>query len=69
MFLRTKSSQLFDPDFFVYREKGFDEMLPWDFIEHGILKTHLVKEYKLALKGKESDICHVGDCTRCGVCG
>jgi radical SAM superfamily enzyme YgiQ (UPF0313 family) len=65
---KTLKQTNFDPDFFVYREKGFDEMLPWDLIEHGILKTHLVKEYKLALKGKESDICHVGDCIRCGVC-
>jgi len=66
---KTLKQTDFDPDFFVYREKGFDEILPWDNIEHGILKTHLVKEYKLALRGKESDICHVGDCNRCGVCG
>jgi radical SAM superfamily enzyme YgiQ (UPF0313 family) len=66
---KTLKETDFDPDFFVYREKGFDEILPWDHIEHSILKTHLVKEYKLALQGKESAICHVGDCTRCGVCG
>jgi radical SAM superfamily enzyme YgiQ (UPF0313 family) len=57
-----------NPDFFVHRPKGLDENLPWDFIDHGIYKEHLVKEYKLALKGVESDICHVGDCIRCGVC-
>jgi hypothetical protein len=57
-----------NPDFFVYRPKGLDEMLPWDFIDHGITKEHLLKEYKLALKGEESDICHVGECKRCGVC-
>jgi radical SAM superfamily enzyme YgiQ (UPF0313 family) len=58
-----------NPDFFVYRPKGLDEMLPWDFIDHGIYKEHLLKEYKLAQKGEESDICHVGECKRCGVCG
>jgi len=57
-----------NPDFFVYRPKGLDEKLPWDFIDHGITKDHLIKEYQLAIKGEESDICHVGECVRCGVC-
>jgi radical SAM superfamily enzyme YgiQ (UPF0313 family) len=57
-----------NPDFFVYRPRGLDEYLPWDFIDHGIFKEHLIKEYKLSLKGEESDICRVGDCVRCGVC-
>ncbi len=57
-----------NPDFFVHRPKDLKENLPWDFIDHGIYKEHLLKEYKLALKGEESDICHVGDCIRCGVC-
>jgi radical SAM superfamily enzyme YgiQ (UPF0313 family) len=57
-----------NPDFFVYRPKGLDENLPWDFIDHGITKDHLIKEYQLAIKGEESDICHVGECVRCGVC-
>lgn len=57
-----------NPDFYVYRPKGLDEILPWDFIDHGIHKEHLITEYKLALKGKESDVCRVGECDRCGVC-
>lgn len=57
-----------NPDFFVLRPKGLDETLPWDFIGHGIRKEYLVKEYMLALKEKESEICAVGDCDRCGVC-
>ena len=57
-----------NPDFFVLRPKSLDEILPWDFIDHGIRKDYLVKEYKLALKEKESDICRVGECDRCGVC-
>ena len=58
-----------NPDFFVYRPKGVDELLPWDFIDNGISKKHLIKEHDLALKEEESDICHVGKCHRCGVCG
>jgi len=57
-----------NPDFFVLRPKGFDEILPWDFIDHGIRKEYLIKEYGLAIKEEESDICHVGECDRCGVC-
>ncbi len=57
-----------NPDFFVYRPKGLDEILPWDFIDHGIQKKFLAKEYELALNGEESDICRVGECYRCGVC-
>ncbi len=57
-----------NPDFFVYRPKGLDEILPWDFIDHGILKEHLIEEYELALKEEESDFCRVGECYRCGVC-
>jgi len=57
-----------NPDFFVYRSKGLEEKLPWDFIDHGIHKEFLKKEYQLALKGKESEICHPGECERCGVC-
>jgi radical SAM superfamily enzyme YgiQ (UPF0313 family) len=57
-----------NPDFFVYRPKGLDEVLPWDFIDHGIHKGHLINEYESAIKGEESDICHVGECYRCGVC-
>ncbi len=55
-------------DFFVCREKGLDEKLPWDFIDHGISKKHLKREYRLALDGRLSDICRVGECVRCGVC-
>ncbi len=57
-----------NPDFFVHRPKALDEILPWDFIDHGIRKEHLVTEYKLALKARESEECRVGECTRCGVC-
>jgi radical SAM superfamily enzyme YgiQ (UPF0313 family) len=57
-----------NPDFFVLRPKDMDEILPWDFIDHGIRKEYLIKEYMLALKEKESEICAVGNCDRCGVC-
>jgi len=59
----TKALRFSDinPDFFVYRPKGIEELLPWDFIDHGISKKHLVRERDMALKGEESDICRVGE--------
>ena len=57
-----------DPDFFVYRPKNLEELLPWDFIDHGITKKHLRAEYRRALEGKLSDICRLGECVRCGAC-
>ena len=43
-----------NPDFYVYREMGLDDILPWDFIDHGVGKDYLWREYLEALRvGKE----------------
>jgi radical SAM superfamily enzyme YgiQ (UPF0313 family) len=34
-----------NPDFFVYRTRDLDEIFPWDFIDHGVSKETLKKEY------------------------
>jgi hypothetical protein len=57
-----------DPDRYVYRERGYDEILPWDILDHGITKEYLWKEYERALKGQVTPPCDVGRCFRCGVC-
>lgn len=57
-----------NPDFYVYRPKGDQELLPWDFMDHGILKKHLLKERDMSLEGEETEICQVGKCRRCGAC-
>ena len=36
-------------DFYVYREKQLDEILPWDIIDTGTAKKALISEYKKAL--------------------
>lgn len=43
-----------NPDFYVYRQRDFDEILPWDFIDHGIGKDLLWREYELALSEGET---------------
>jgi len=37
-------------DFYVYRQKQFDEVLPWDIIDLGVSKKALVNEYRKALE-------------------
>ena len=39
-----------NPDFYVYRRRHFEELLPWDFIDHGIKKSFLWKEYQKAVR-------------------
>lgn len=37
-----------NPDFYVYRQKNIDEVLPWDFIDLGVTKKALISEYRKA---------------------
>jgi radical SAM family uncharacterized protein len=57
-----------DTDFYVYRRRAFDEVLPWDFIDIGVRKEYLRAEYERALEGRFTPPCRVGSCRTCGVC-
>jgi radical SAM superfamily enzyme YgiQ (UPF0313 family) len=39
-----------NPDFYVYRQKQFDEILPWDIIDLGVSKKALIGECRKALE-------------------
>ena len=65
---KTFKASPVNPDFYVYRERSLDELLPWDFIDHGINKSFLKKEYRRALKGQTSPPCPMDSCRLCGVC-
>jgi len=58
-----------NPDFFVLRERGKEELLPWDCIDYGLSKDYLWEEYQRGLAGKLSPPCDPEVCRRCGVCG
>lgn len=66
---KTLKASPLNPNFYVFRNRDPDEMLPWDFIDHGIDKTFLATEYKRAMEGKVSSPCPMVPCNRCGVCG
>jgi radical SAM superfamily enzyme YgiQ (UPF0313 family) len=50
------------------RSRHFDELLPWDFINHGIKKKFLMEEYKRAKRAKASPACKMISCSTCGIC-
>lgn len=55
-----------DPAFYAYRERGRDEVFPWDHIDCGVKKSFLWNEYQKALKAELTLPC--GDyCSFCGV--
>ena len=57
-----------NPDFYVHRERQPDELFPWDFIDHGLKKPYLQKEYQRAKEGRTTPDCQVETCTKCGAC-
>ena len=54
-----------DPDFYVRRPRGEDECLPWDVIDDGVTKTHLLREKHLSEAGTCSPDCR-RQCLGCG---
>lgn len=52
----------------VYRERGEDELFPWEVIDQGLIKSYLFEELERGLSDKVTPPCDVERCTRCGVC-
>lgn len=65
---QTLKTVAVNPDFYVHRERERDEQFPWDFIDHGIKKSYLQKEYQRARQARTSPDCQVESCKICGVC-
>ncbi|MTK13720.1 MAG: TIGR03960 family B12-binding radical SAM protein [Clostridiaceae bacterium] len=55
-----------DGDFYAYRERSYDEILPWDFLDIGVSKEFLIRENEMAKKAELTPDCRMG-CTNCGV--
>ena len=54
-----------NPEFYAYRERSYDEILPWDFIDIGVDKEYLVNENEKAKRVELTQNCRKG-CTGCG---
>ena len=55
-----------DGDFYALRQRETDEVFPWDFINPGVSKEYLIKEYKKAMTGETTKDCRLG-CRGCGI--
>ena len=63
--LKAFENQGIDIAFYIYRERDLDELFPWDFINIGVTKAFLKREWKNAIEAKVTPNCHE-KCSGCG---
>ena len=56
------------PEFYTHRERPLDELLPWDFIDCGVSKEFLKREWEKAKREEVSENCKL-KCQACGAAG
>lgn len=54
-----------NPDFYTARDRSVDELLPWDFIDAGVTKAFLIREWERAQKEIVTPNCRQ-QCSGCG---
>ena len=54
-----------DIDFYNLRQRGDDELFPWDFIDIGVSRRFLRREWEKAMKGEVTPNCRM-QCSGCG---
>ena len=54
-----------DIGFYTTRERSLDEVFPWDFIDAGVSKEFLIREWNHAVKEEVTPNCR----QRCSGCG
>ena len=57
-----------EPDFYVHRERSYEEILPWDFISIGVSKKFLMEENERSKKAIVTENCRQ-KCAGCGAAG
>ena len=55
-----------DPDFYNHRERGLDEVFPWDHIDVGLHKKFLRDDYLMSIRGETRVDCR-DKCFACGI--
>jgi radical SAM family uncharacterized protein len=60
-----------DVDWYTTRERGFDEVLPWDHLDAGLDRHWLWQDWQDSLAADSADVedCRWEGCYDCGVCG
>ncbi|MSU02870.1 TIGR03960 family B12-binding radical SAM protein [Tissierella pigra] len=57
-----------DGDFYALRNRSLEENLPWDFINPGVSKEYLIREYKRSIEEQTTPDCR-DKCRGCGIKG
>jgi len=57
-----------DVHYVANRHKGYEETLPWDHIDCGVVKGYLRAEDKRSRQARLTDDCHTEPCTFCMAC-
>ncbi len=65
MWLKAFEDTSVDPDFYTTRVRSTDELLPWDFIDAGVTKSFLKREWERAQAETVTTNCRQG-CSGCG---
>ena len=55
-------------EFYIGRERGANELFPWEHIQPAVARSFLRREYEKALAEELTHDCRHGVCTGCGVC-
>ncbi|MGD9029552.1 MAG: TIGR03960 family B12-binding radical SAM protein [Anaerolineae bacterium] len=55
-----------DPDFYAYRQRSTEELLPWEVVNTGVRKRFLVDEYERSQRGETLTDCR-DTCHACGI--
>jgi radical SAM family uncharacterized protein len=57
-----------DLDWYCHRERGADEVMPWDHLDSGLEREWLWQDWQDSLREKPLDDCRWTPCYDCGVC-
>ena len=53
------------PDWYAFRRREYDEVMPWDHLDYGVTKSFFIREHKKAMEAATTPSCFVG-CNGCG---
>ncbi len=54
-----------DPNFYIYRNRSYDEVLPWNHVNYGVYKEYFIEEHKKSRENLTTAHCRLG-CHDCG---
>ncbi|MDO8142047.1 MAG: B12-binding domain-containing radical SAM protein, partial [Candidatus Brocadiales bacterium] len=54
--------------FYVHRQRGDNEVFPWEHISCGVVKPFLMHERRKSLNEEITPDCRIDECPECGSC-